>query len=63
MPNDALLRSAALPSASHSLRGYDAVHCATALAVASDDYVTVAGDRDLLRARSHLGVATVDLGA
>lgn len=57
---DALIRPAALLAAQHSLRGYDAIHCATALAVASDDLVGVSGDRDLLRAWSALGIATID---
>jgi len=56
----AVIRHAATLSASHALRGYDAVHCATALAVASDDFVAVSGDRDLLRAWSDLGIATID---
>jgi len=49
--------------AGHALRGYDAVHCATALAVASEDFVAIAGDHDLLRAWSELGIATIDLSA
>ena len=59
-PHDDLLKIAALLSAEHALRGYDAVHCATALAAASDDFVAVAGDRDLLRAWHTLGIATID---
>ncbi|MFT4211571.1 MAG: hypothetical protein QM626_06820 [Microbacterium sp.] len=43
-----------------ALRGYDAVHCATAAAAASADFVAVSGDRNLLRARDGLGIATVD---
>ena len=42
------------------LRGGDAVHRATALAVAADDFVAVTGDQDLLRAWRALGLATVD---
>ena len=59
-PHDDLLTIAATLSAEHALRGYDAVHCATALAAASDDFVAVTGDRDLLRAWSSLGIATID---
>lgn len=59
-PSDEIIRSAALLGTIHALRGYDAVHCATALAAASDDYVAVSGDRDLLRAWSELGIATID---
>lgn len=58
--DDAVIARAATLSATHALRGYDAVHCATALAAASDDLVAVSGDRDLLRAWLDLGVATVD---
>jgi len=59
-PRDDLLRLAAELSAQHALRGYDAVHCATALAAASEDFVAVTSDRDLLRAWSALGLATID---
>lgn len=60
-PSDSLVATAARLSATHALRGYDAVHCATALAAASDDYVAVSGDRDLLRAWSELGLPTIDV--
>lgn len=59
-PSDDLLRIAAQLSAQHALRGYDAVHCATAVAAASNDFVAVSGDRDLLRAWNSLGIATID---
>jgi len=59
-PGAAVLRSAAVVTASHALRGYDAVHCASALAAASDDFVAVAGDHALLRAWSDLGIPVVD---
>lgn len=59
--DDAVIRRAASLTLAHALRGYDAVHCATALAVASEeDFVAVSGDRDLLRAWGALGVATID---
>jgi uncharacterized protein len=58
--DDAVIRHAALLSAPHALRGYDAVHCATALAAASDDFVALSGDRDLLQAWSALGIATIN---
>lgn len=61
-PSDSVVRAAADLAARHALRGYDAVHCATALAVASDDFVAISGDRDLLRAWGELGVATIDAG-
>lgn len=59
--SDEVIRHAALLAARHALRGYDAVHCATALAVASDDFIAISGDRDLLRAWSELGIATIDI--
>lgn len=45
-------------SEQHALRGYDAVHLATALAAACD--LVMAADRDMLRAAADLGLATVD---
>lgn len=61
IPVDSLvIGHAATLAATQALRGYDAVHCATALAVASDDFVAVAGDRRLLEAWRELGVATID---
>lgn len=47
----------------HSLRGYDAVHCASAMAIQDVDLVAAAGDRRLLDAWHDLGVATVDINA
>jgi len=62
-PGDALVKTAATLAASHALRGCDAVHCATALTVASDDFVALSGDRDLLRAWGELGIAVIDTSA
>lgn len=45
------------------LRGYDAVHCASAEQVADDDFVAATGDRALLAAWSKLGVSTFDTNA
>lgn len=59
-PSDEILDLAAEFTAAQALRGYDAVHCATALAVASDDFVAVSGDRELLRAWHDLGLPYVD---
>ena len=58
-PTPEILRVAASVAATHALRGFDAAQCATALALASDDLIAVSGDRELLRAWSELGVATV----
>lgn len=59
-PGDALVRSAARLCATQALRGYDAIHAATGLAAASDDFVAISGDRRLLRAWTALGLATID---
>jgi predicted nucleic acid-binding protein len=42
----------------HALRGYDAVHLATAQAAECELVVTA--DRDMLRAASRLGFTTAD---
>jgi predicted nucleic acid-binding protein len=45
-----------------ALRGYDAVHLASAAAVADPELVLAAGDRALLRAAREAGIATVAVG-
>jgi uncharacterized protein len=42
-----------------ALRGYDAVHLATALSVAEHDVALVSWDRDLCRAASEAGLAVL----
>ena len=42
----------------HNLRGYDAVHLASAERVADPEVVVVAGDADLIRAARALGLST-----
>ena len=42
----------------HDLRGYDAVHLASAERVADREVVVVAGDEDLVRAAQDLGLST-----
>ena len=59
-PSEAIIRTAAELTATQSLGGYDAVHCATALALDTQDFVAVSGDRALLRAWSALGIPTGD---
>ena len=44
-----------------ALRGYDAVHCASAERVADNDLVVVSGDRRMLAACSQLGLATANV--
>lgn len=43
-----------------ALRGYDAVHCASAEQLDDDDVVAASGDRALLTAWRQLGIATYD---
>jgi predicted nucleic acid-binding protein len=58
--DDQLTRHAAELSFQHGLRGYDAVHCASARDLASDDLVAAAGDRLLLQAWLAVGIDTYD---
>jgi uncharacterized protein len=44
----------------YSLRGYDATHCAAALAVLDSDLVAASGDKRLLAAWQQEGVAVRD---
>ncbi len=46
-----------------ALRGYDAVHCASAEQLADDDLVAASGDRRLLAAWHELGITTFDVNA
>ncbi len=45
----------------HSLRGYDATHCAGAESINDPDVVAASGDRQLLAAWRTLGVNTLDV--
>lgn len=45
------------------LRGYDAVHCASAERVTNEDGVAASGDQQLLHAWVQLGLATFDTNA
>ena len=45
-----------------SLRGYDAVHCASAQQLDDEDLVAASGDQRLLTAWLELGMATYDTG-
>lgn len=56
---DAMRRAAEL-APKFGLRGYDAVHCASAEQIAEDDLVVASGDRKLLQACAGLGMATAD---
>jgi predicted nucleic acid-binding protein len=55
---DNLARAAGQLAQHHSLRGYDAVHLAAAVAVADRDVVLVTGDTDLAGAAAERGLAT-----
>ncbi|GAA4487499.1 type II toxin-antitoxin system VapC family toxin [Microbacterium panaciterrae] len=57
-PSEAIVRHAAELTATQGLRGYDAIHCATALALDTPDFVAVSSDRTLLRAWAALGIPT-----
>ncbi|MFD4422285.1 type II toxin-antitoxin system VapC family toxin [Agromyces sp. NPDC058484] len=59
-PREETVLHAASLSRRFGLRGYDAVHCATAVETSSDDFVAVSGDRDLIAAWRDLGLATID---
>lgn len=57
----ALIQVAAHVAELHSLRGYDAVHLAAAMALSDGFLVFVAGDRALLRAAKSAGFTTAAL--
>ncbi|SEP28688.1 type II toxin-antitoxin system VapC family toxin [Trujillonella endophytica] len=54
------LRAASAAALRHGLRGFDAVHCAAAQAVADPGLVAASGDRDLLAAWRAEDVQVVD---
>lgn len=56
-----LLKQAAQVAAAHALRGYDAVHCVSAMQLADPDLVAVSGDKHLLQAWTDLGIASLDV--
>lgn len=57
--DDLVVRSAADLAEGHGLRGYHAVHLASALALADEELVLVSVDRKLLDAASATGIATL----
>jgi predicted nucleic acid-binding protein len=61
--DDDLVRTAGVLARNHALRGYDAVHCATALRLTSTRTVALAGDRALLAAWRSEGLQVVDTRA
>lgn len=58
--SEEITTSAATLTRPYSLRGYDAVHCATAIAVNDQELVAAAGDRQLLDAWREQGLAVFD---
>jgi len=58
-PTGSLLADAADLAVRLNLRGYDAVHAASAASIGSTDLVAAAGDGALLGAWQHLGLTTV----
>ncbi len=56
-----LVRDAGSLADSEALRGYDAIHLASARLVDDGDLVMVAGDGELIHAARHVGVATAAL--
>jgi hypothetical protein len=60
-PSEVVVRRAGVLAETHGLRGYDAVHLASAEALVSVDAVFVAGDRSLCRAATAIGLAVSQL--
>jgi predicted nucleic acid-binding protein len=61
--DDLLVSRAAELAEQVALRGYDAVHCASAEQVAAADLVVASGDRRLLTACADIGLLTADTNA
>ena len=59
--DEAVVSRAAELAHSCALRGYDAVHCASAEQLDDEDLVVASGDRGLLVACASLGLATSDV--
>lgn len=57
--DDDIIRTAGDLAEQHALRGYDAVHLASALALADEELILVSSDRELLDAASTSGIATL----
>lgn len=58
--DELLVRRAAALAQNHALRGYEAVHCASAQQLDDEDVVAAAGDQKLLEAWTALGMSTLD---
>jgi uncharacterized protein len=60
-PTEELIRRAAAVASAEALRGYDAVHCATAEDVNERDLVFASGDRRQLKTATNLGFYIADV--
>jgi predicted nucleic acid-binding protein len=60
--DETVTRRAAELADRHALRGYDAVHCASAERIDAPDLVVASGDNDLLTACTELALATALTG-
>jgi len=56
-----LIRRAAVLTSAEALRGYDALHCATAESVNERDMLFASGDRQQLKAGVNLGFCVADV--
>ncbi|MFC0436310.1 type II toxin-antitoxin system VapC family toxin [Kutzneria buriramensis] len=61
--SEALVRRGAVLTHEFGLRGYDAMHCATAERLAVPEFVFASGDKKLLYACEQLGMTTADTNA
>jgi predicted nucleic acid-binding protein len=60
--DETVTRHAADLAYRHALRGYDAVHCASAERIDAPDLVVASGDKDVLTACTELALATAFTG-
>lgn len=60
--DETVTRRAAELADRHALRGYDAVHCASAERIDAPDLVVASGDKDVLAACAELTLATASTG-
>jgi predicted nucleic acid-binding protein len=60
--DETVARRAAELADRHALRGYDAVHCASAERIDAPDLVVASGDKDVLTACTELALATAFTG-
>jgi uncharacterized protein len=60
--DETVTRRAADLADRHALRGYDAVHCASAERIDAPDLVVASGDKDVLTACTELALATAFTG-